>query len=270
MTPVLLWHALVAASSLPPPPPVDSGVVCPDVETSARSLWAPPRPRQLTRVVVVARPFLGLAGSSMGSSTWGAITDARVEHYFARPFLLGLEMAPLAVAFDTKRGAGVITHLRLHAAYVTDFLSIGFAVGERLRRFGTSGVALGPTLRLGTLDGLNLAVSYSYIVARNPYSGQPTLGFSHAGGTLSVPVTRGLAASLDAALSLETWAYLTLGLRQRLTGDGGPGSWFVSGAFGAAVVSNRTICRFEGEIPCAGESVLSYGPTVSVGLERRF
>ena len=43
------------------------------------------------------------------------------------------------------------------------------------------------------------------------------------------------------------------------------------GAFGVAWVSDRTICNFEATVPCAGGGqALSYGPTISVGLERRF
>jgi hypothetical protein len=265
MTSVVLWHALLAAGLLPTASPVSGDLSCTEATVSARSVWAPPGPRELTRVVVVARPFLGLV-----ANTWGAISEARVEHYFAKPFMLGVEMAPVAIAVDSTRGAGAITHLRVHGAYVTDFLAIGFGVGERLRRFGTSGVSLSPTLRLGALDGLNLAVSFSYVVARNPYSGRPTLGFSNVAGTLSVPLTQRLAAALDAGFSLDVWAFFTLGLRQRLTGDGGPGSWYVSGAFGLAGVSDRTVCRFEGGLPCPSGSALSYGPTVSAGLERRF
>lgn len=265
MTTVLLWHTLLAAGLLPPPAPASGDSSCTEATVSARSVWAPPGPRELTRVVVVARPFLRLIGT-----TWGAVSEARVEHYFSRPFMLGLEMSPVAVAVDTTRGTGAITHLRLHAAYVTDFMAIGFGVGERLRRFGTSGISLAPTLRLGTLDGLNLTVSFGYVVARNPYSGQPTLGFSNTAGTLSVPLTQRLAAVLDAGFSLDIWAFVTLGLRQRLTGDGGPGSWFVSGAFGLAGVSDRTVCRFESGLPCSGGSALSFGPTVSAAVERRF
>jgi hypothetical protein len=54
-----------------------------------------------------------------------------------------------------------------------------------------------------------------------------------------VPVSRRLALQLDTGLSLDTWAFATLGLRHRLFGDGGPGTWFVSGAFGLAMVIDK-------------------------------
>jgi hypothetical protein len=285
MIPSIAWRLLVAAAAMPatepelaePAPATPSLTAkparevgdCPAPVASATSalasVWAPPNPRGLSRVSGVTRPFLGLVGN-----TWGAISEARLEHYFTRPFMLGVEIAPLALAIDSNRGAGAITHLRAHAAYVTDYFSVGVSFGERLRRFGTSGLSLAPTLRLGSLDGLNLSIAFGYTVARNPYSGNPTLGFSHAAGSLAVPLTRRLAVVADAGLSLDIWVFATAGLRQRLAGDGGAGTWLASAAFGAAWVSDRTVCNFEAQVPCTGGSALSYGPTVSVGLERRF
>jgi hypothetical protein len=281
MTPLFAWPLVVAAAAMPaasaPATPsltvkAERAGACaaPAVgETGAQSplasVWAPPNPRGVTRVAGVARPFLGMVGN-----TWGAISEARVEHYFTRPFMLGVEIAPLALAIDSNRGTGAITHLRVHAAYVTDYFAVGLGFGERLRRFGTSGLSLAPTLRLGTLDGLNLSVAFGYTIARNPYSGNPTLGFSNVAAAIAVPVTRRLALTADAGLSLDIWMFATAGLRQRLTGDGGPGTWFASAAFGIASVSDRTVCNFEAAVPCTGSSALSYGPTVSVGLERRF
>jgi hypothetical protein len=270
---VSVWLAsawLVALTAAPPATRATDagGVTGPDVVAAGApitSLWAPPRPRGLSRVEAVTRPFLGLVGNS-----WGAVSGARVEHYFERPFLLGVELAPLAIAVGSH-GAGAISHLRVHAAWVTDLVAVGVGVGARLRRYDTrAGVSLASTLRLGALDGLNLSLSYVYNVARNLYTGRPTLGFSNVAGAVAVPLTPRLAVVAEAALSLDVWVYATLGLRQRLVGEGGPGTWFVSAAFGIAWVSDRTICAFEGEAPCTGGSALSYGPTIAVGVERRF
>ena len=54
---------------------------------------APPRPRDLTRVETTWRPFLGFVGNS-----WGTIGEARIEHYFERAFMLGVELSPVAIA----------------------------------------------------------------------------------------------------------------------------------------------------------------------------
>jgi hypothetical protein len=131
-------------------------------------------------------------------------------------------------------------------------------------------VALAPTLRLGALDGLNLSLEYVYAISRNAYSGRPTLGFSSVLGAVTVPVSPRVALMLDTGLSFDAWAFLTLGLRQRLTGDGGPGTWLVSGGFGLAWVLDRSLCDYTATVPCAGATAFSFGPTVSFGAERRF
>lgn len=230
------------------------------------SMWLPPQQRGMTRAQFVARPFLGLVGNS-----WGAISELRVEHYFEKPFMLGFEMSPLAIA-GTSTGTGAITHLRLHAAWVSDYMAIGLGAGARLRRFGTAaGVSITPTLRLGAQDGLNLTLAYTHTISRNRYTGEPLLGFSNITATGNIPLTPSLALQLDAGFSLDIWVYGTVGLRQRLAGTGGAGTWYLSGAFGMAWISDRTICNFEANVPCPGNSTaLSYGPTISLGLERRF
>jgi len=231
--------------------------------TPAPSVVAPPAPHDLTRVELTLRPFLGLLAGS-----WGGLGEARVEHYFGAPFMLGLELAPLALAGDGE-GPGAIAHARLHAAYVTHYLAVGLGAGGRWQRFGRSGLSVAPTLRLGSLDGLNVAIEYTYLRAPNQYTGRETIGFSNLLATLTVPLARSLALQLDTGLSLDLWAFATVGLRHRLRGDGGPGTWFVTGAFGGAWVADRAPCNYDALTPCGG-SALSFGPTISVGVERRF
>jgi hypothetical protein len=227
------------------------------------SLMMPPRPRELTRVEMTWRPFLGFVGNS-----WGAIGEARIEHHFARPFMLGVELSPVAFA-SAGDGLGATTHVRAIGAFVTDHLSLGLGVGGRLQRFGYSGLSLAPSLRLGSMDGLNLELTYTHTLARNGYTDKPTLGFSNVLAKIQVPVARTLALQLDTGLSLDTWAFLTLGLRHRLAGDGGRGTWFLSGGFGLAMVVDKSTCNYGAAVPC-GASATSYGPTLSVGLEYRF
>jgi len=257
--------AATARAEAPPAAEAPSGAVCPPATPPQPSLWNLPRPRQLTRVEVFVRPFFGLTGN-----TWGGVADARVEHYFWHPFLLGVELAPLAVAHAAD-GTGAIAHLRLHAAWTTDYLAIGFGAGVRFRRYATDdGVTLAPTLRLGPLDGFNLRLVYDDSISRNHNTGKPTLGFSNVMGTLSVPLAPRAALVVDAGVSTEVWVYGAIGLRERFVGTGGPGTWYGTGAFGFAWVSDRTICNFNAVVPCPGGTALSYGPTIAVGAERRF
>lgn len=227
------------------------------------SLMAPPRPRDLTRVETTWRPFLGFVGNS-----WGTIGEARIEHHFSAPFMIGAELSPIAIA-SAGDGLGAATHVRAIGAFVTDYLSLGLGVGARLQRYGSSGLSLAPSLRLGSMDGLNLELTYTHTIAPNKYSGKMTTGFSNVLAKVQVPVSRRLALQLDTGLSLDTWAFATLGLRHRLFGNGGRGTWFVSGGFGLAMVVDKSTCDYNATVPC-GSSATSYGPTMSVGLEYRF
>jgi hypothetical protein len=266
---VALGAALSAAGAVAraaAPPAGDTGAAetaTAVVEARPPSIVAPPAPRDLTRAAIVVRPFLGLVGNS-----WGALGEARLEHYFARPFMLGVELSPIAVA-SAGEGLGAITHLRAVGAYVTDYLAVGLGVGARLQRFGATGLSLAPSLRLGSLDGLSFSVTYTHTIARNAYTGQETVGFSNLLSTLVVPLGRTTALELAGGLSLDAWAYGTVGLRQRLLGDGGRGTWFVSGAFGAAMVVDRAPCNYDSTVVC-GASATSFGPTIGIGLDRRF
>ena len=137
------------------------------------SLMAPPRPRDLTRVETTWRPFLGFVGNS-----WGTIGEMRIEHHFAAPFMIGAELSPVADRVVRGRGRG--GHARSRDRGVRDRLpSLGLGVGARLQRYGSSGLSLAPSLRLGSMDGLNLELTYTHTIAPNKYSGKMTTGFSN-------------------------------------------------------------------------------------------
>jgi hypothetical protein len=220
----------------------------------------------LNRFELKLQPFLGLTGNS-----WGSLGEARFEHDFRFPLTLGLELAPVAIA-KSGDGTGALAEARGTAALNTHYIAIGLGLGGQLQRYGRNGLSIAPTLRLGPRDGLNLSVEYAYSVAANQYTGQRTIGFSNIVGTLRIPLTERLALEIDGGLNLKAWAYTTVGLRHRLIGDGGPGTWFVSGGLGAAWVSQQSGCNYssyDAVTPC-GPSAMSFGPTVGFGLERRF
>ena len=116
------------------------------------------------------------------------------------------------------------------------------------------------------------AVVYDDTIARNRFTGRPTLGFSNITGTLNVPLdARASPRVLDGGVQ-----HGRLGLRHDRAcasasrATAAPARGIVSGAFGVAWVSDRTICDFEAVVPCPGGTALSYGPTISAGVERRF
>ena len=101
------------------------------------------------------------------------------------------------------------------------------------------------------MDGLNLELTYTHTIAPNKYSGRwrPVLDVL---AKVQVPVSRRLALQLDTGLSLDTWAFATLGLRHRLLGHGGRGTWFVSGGFGLAMVIDKSTCDYNATVPVCG------------------
>jgi hypothetical protein len=222
-----------------------------------------PASTELNRFELKVQPFLGLTGNS-----WGSLGEARFEHDFRFPLTLGIELSPVAVVASGE-GPGALAEARLTAALNLRYLAVGLGVGGQLQHFGRNGLSIAPTLRLGRRDGLSLSVEYAYSVAPNQYTGQRTIGFSNIIGTLRIPLTDGLSLQVDGGLNLQAWAFTTVGLRQRLRGDGGPGSWFVSAGLGAAWITDHGSCNYDAVIPC-GPSAMSFGPTIEFGLERRF
>jgi hypothetical protein len=86
---------------------------------------------------------------------------------------------------------------------------------------------------------------------------------------LDVPLSPSIGLYADAGLSSDLWMYASAGLRHRLKGLGGAGSWFVSGSFGVAWVVDRPECPYPDTGWCT-ESAWAAGPTLGLGLERRF
>lgn len=231
---------------------------------SLRSVLAPELPRGMTRVHATVRPFISVLGQGSG-----AIADLAIDHYFARlPLRVSLELAPLALAVEAD-GPGAIGHLRLGAAYATDFVEIGLAGGSRIQNYGGNGLSFAGFLRLGALDGLKLSLTYAYVLKRNRYTGDLVLGMSNIIPRLDVPLSGRFALFSEGGVSSDKWIYGSLGLRHRLVGDGGAGTWYVSGSFGVAWVIDRPECAYPNTGWCT-ESAWAAGPTLGLGLERRF
>jgi hypothetical protein len=234
-----------------------------DSAPDAVSILTPSRPRGLTRLHGTIRPFFNLIGQG-----GGAIGDLTLDHYFKVPLKLGIELSPTAVAFQPG-GSGAVTHARVEAAFATDYIELGIALGGRLENFRPGGISLAGRLRLGALDGLNLRLTYGYAMIRNHYTARTRVAFSNILATLEVPIGRRLALYADGGFSMDVWLYGTLGLKHVLIGDGGPDSWIIRGAFGLAWVMNEFPCQYRDPGRCEG-AAWGMGPTLSLGVERRF
>jgi hypothetical protein len=236
----------------------------PATDSELGSSFDPERPRGLTRVRGNVRPFVSMLGRS-----GGAIMDLTAEHYFADlPLRLSLEIAPLALAVEGD-GTGAIGHFRLGAALSTKHIEIGASAGTRLQNYGASGISLAGFLRLGTLDGLKLTMTYGYVLARNQYTGIPIVGLSNLMATVDIPLSSRTALYFEAGGSGDLWFYGSGGLRYRIGGSAGPSTWIISGSLGVGWVIDRPVCAYPDTGWCSG-SAWGMGPTMGFGLERRF
>jgi hypothetical protein len=248
-----LWLSALVASGLPAAP-----------ARADEPLLAPPRPLGSTLVSVDVRPFFNLLGPG-----WGAISDATVEHAFARaPFKVVAMVSPLALARGSGQ-TGLISHARLGGAYATQFVELGLSAGGRYQRFGPGGYSLGARLRLGAQDGLNLTTDLTYSVVRNYYTGDVVVAASSLLSSLEVPLRTDLALVVEGGFSFDAWLFGTVGLAHHLGPRGAPGTWSVRAGLGIAWVLDRFPCQYGDPTPCEG-AAWATGPTVSFGLQRRF
>ncbi len=227
------------------------------------SLLAPPLPRAITRIEGTFRPFFNVIGAG-----GGGIIDLSLEHYFAVPLKVGAGMTPAAFTIQPN-GGGSVAHLRIEAAYATDFIELGLAAGSRVENFGRGGFSLAGRLRLGALDGLSVRLTYGYALIRNRYTGQERVAFSNVLTTIQVPLRPGLALVVDAGFSFDVWIYAIVGLKHRVVGDGGPGTWMISAGAGVAWVLEGFPCQYADPSHCEG-AAWGLGPTIAVGLDHRF
>lgn len=228
------------------------------------SKLAPPRPAGVTRVIGELRPFISLTGNGGG----GAIADLTIEHHLRQPLKLWLALAPVAASID-RFDAAMISHARLGVAYASDLVELGVSAGSRIQNFSGAGVSVAAHLRLGAVDGLNLAMTYGYLIARSYYSGDVGASFSNVRGKVSVPISSRARLYFDGAFSYDVWLYAIFGLEQAIGGSMSTAPWRVWGGFGAAYTINRFGCEARYPAPCEGSSS-ALGLTFSAGIERRF
>ncbi|MRG95389.1 hypothetical protein [Polyangium spumosum] len=228
-----------------------------------RPLMLPPLARNMVRVQGTVRPFFNLLGPG-----GGALGDLSVEYYFQRPFKIGVELSPFAFVL-VPEGPGTIVHARARVAFSSDYVEVGLGVGGRMQYFGPSGLSVAPAMRLGSLDGANLRLEMGYSYIRNYYTQQAQFALSHLTGGVDVPVTRRLAITLDGGYGVDLWAYATLGVRQWIVGNGGPGSLAIGASTGLVWVVDRFPCQYGDIEPCRG-AAWGLGPTIAVRVDRRF
>jgi hypothetical protein len=229
-----------------------------------QSVFAPPRAAGLWEVSFLARPLLVL--DELGA---GGMLDASVGYRFRAPLHIEAALAPLAFA-SAREGAVTPIAGVISAFFDTHYFEIGLGVGAQtvndppfaLDR-GT-GLTIAPRMRIGARDGAYLDVS-SYVALFHS-----DFRFSHLRVGVQIPV--GSQAWLLAAGGGGTMglAYAEVGLRLLLSGNGGPGSFFLSTTVGG--VSMFDGCNVLREVQVTSESCTTHsyaGPMLGAGGEWR-
>lgn len=255
-----LTAAMLAVAVASPAPAAAEEEASPAAQDS---LMLPPLARGMTRVHGTVQPFVHLVGP--GGGTFMLLA---VDHYFKAPWMVGIEASPFALVAEPE-GLGAIAHTRLRGAFAADYVEVGLGVGGRFQRYGPSGWSMAPALRLGAIDGLNLRMELGYSLIRNYYTSQAQLAWAHLLGGIDVPVARRLAIMLDGGYGVDLWFYGTVGLRQIVTGRGGPGTLAIGAAFGFVWVVDRFPCQYGDIEPCRG-AAWGTGPTIAIRVDRRF
>jgi hypothetical protein len=218
----------------------------------------------MTRIVANIRPFLAI--SPLG---FGMLNDFAVEYYAPVPIKIGAEIMPLGLT--TAGGVGVVSEFRFRFAFASSYFEAGLAPGARVYRLGGSLFSLSYSVRLGSLDGLNLIFWNSFTLSPRSSGIGKELQFSSAGGEINIPVARKFTINLNAG-GAEEWVYGTVGLKYYLRGAGGPGTMILNSGFGGAWVTDRcqSSSGFTDSFRCdTSIRPNGFGPLISVGLDAR-
>jgi hypothetical protein len=231
----------------------------PTAAPASRSSFAPPRVAGVWEFAFVARPFLVL--DNVGA---GLFIDGRVGYRFAAPLHIEALIAPFAVA-SARDGAATPFGGLISAAFDTRLFEVGLGLGVQTVNdpdFGLdrgTGTLVAQRLRIGALDGAHLeAISYVALF-------HSTFTFSSVRVEARIPVGSRAWLHLAGGGGSLGLGYGELGLRVLTSGNGGPGSFFLT-----ALVGGIQVFEDCNAIDSAGCKDLNYfGPMVGAGGEWR-
>lgn len=220
------------------------------------------------RIATTLRPFL-IVNSGIG---FGLLADILGEYYFKFPLKLGVQVAPLGMS--VRGTTGVASEVRARIAFSSSYFEVGIDPGAELHRFGDSQFSLGYSLRLGSLDGLNLLFQNAYVLVPRDATDSSSVtrfSFSSIQGEVNIPVARRFNLHLTGGGS-SSWAYGTVGLKYFVRGGGGPGSLILSSGLGGAWVQDSCTYvagRTDSSVCLQSGQQGGAGPTITVGLDAR-
>lgn len=220
------------------------------------SRLAPPRRADVTELSAGAHVFLPI-----GDLGFGALGRFEAAHRFSFPMAVHAELLPLGHAFgkETARssaaGHGIVA---LDTQMFEIGVGLGYATMNGSRSSGES-ISFAQSARIGARDGFAIFFRSNVTVVNDKF----TLG--SATGAFQLPLTARWQLLARGGGGDIGFAFGDLGARYLLRGDGGPGSFAVTGAVGGAGIFGRTECG-------AGEycTYASFsGPAVAVDVDFR-
>jgi hypothetical protein len=260
-------------NALPPVPTAPGGALTPpayaeqarplddeQAYTAPLSVEAPPNLMMPDRIPNIWR--IG-AGADLfipiGTIGVGGLLDAFVTRHFAGPFMLRAQVSPLAFAFvDSGGGSAFGAHLLV--GLDTQFLELALGIGAASTESTSSAFALVQSLRVGALDGLHLAVQTNVYVLDKRFE------FGAVTGVVQIPVRDGWWFIARGGGGPVGFYFGDVGVRYRVHGDGGAGSFFVQGVLGGVGLFGPYTCD-PTTYYCTSSD--SSGPALGVGVEWR-
>ena len=262
--------AAYPANTLPPLPTVPSGAPTPpgyaelappgraidDQAPRSRgfSRLMPERIGGIWRIATNADLFLPI-----GTIGVGGLVDAQVSRHFDGPFVLRAQISPLGFAIlDEGGGRAFVAHLVF--GLDTQFLELALGIGSSTTESTDVAFSTLMSLRIGALDGLHLAFQTNVFVLNSGFE------FGGLNGVVQVPLIDRWWLITRAGGGPAGYVFGDIGVRYRVSGDGGAGSFFIQGVIGGvALFGSSASCDASGFC----ESRNSGGPALGIGAEWR-
>lgn len=254
---------LAPVAPAPMQPPVAAPVAAPEPAKEA-SLLRPPRVGGITEV-----GFGALAFVNIGDIGGGAMLDANIVHRFEVPAFVGAWVQPVGVAGTKGTGGGPVGLFSGAAVAGVDsqWIEVGLGAGGATNARGVVGFQLMTRGRIGPRDGVHFRWVTGILAEQDRFE-LGVLGFG-----FQIPVLRNWALEVDGEGGVERSGRGLVGVRFRAAGDGGPGTFEITGGTGFAVVDSNGTCTQAGppnySQVCTGTSATYIGPALAGGLAWR-
>lgn len=224
------------------------------------SRGAPPRQGGLFEIAGELQLFLPISTLGLGS-----LSSLSVAHRFEFPMVVRAQMKPLGLS-GSDRGNVFSIAGWLSVGLDTKLFEFTLGAGAATvneRNFDStrkSAFSLVPAIRVGSLDGLQLAVESGTLMYDEGFQ----FGFVHVAG--QIPISSRVSLRLRGGGGRVGHVYGDVGVRYLLQGNGGRGSVFLIGSLGGVRAAFDGLCTILNQT-CSRTELA--GPSLGFGLEWR-